>query len=75
MFLGFTWVRHGMILIVSLCFRHARGRFGHVSRYRQGQAVVVGVAKPQSVAYAALLLYRWLAAAPSDRNGSRTGLV
>ncbi|CAL1129124.1 unnamed protein product [Cladocopium goreaui] len=36
-------------------------KFGHVSRYRQGQAVVVGLAKPQSVAYAALLLYRWLA--------------
>ena len=41
-------------------------RFGHVSRYRQGQAVVVGLARPQSVAYATLLLYRWLAAGPSD---------
>ena len=50
-----------------------------MSRYRQGQAVVVCVAKPQSVAYAALLLYRWLAAgASAERNGSsgsRTGLV
>eukprot|EP00435_Cladocopium_sp_Y103_P055902 s1011_g18.t1 len=36
-------------------------KFGHVSRYRQGQAVVVGLAKPQTVAYAAVLLYRWLA--------------
>ena len=51
-----------------------RGRFGHVSRYRQGQAVVVGVAKSQSVAYAALLLYRWLAAGASV-YGSRAGLV
>ena len=48
------------------CFHHLLRRFGHVSRYRQGQAVVVGLAKPQSVAYAALLLYRWLAAGPSD---------
>ena len=63
------------------CFHHLLRRFGHVSRYRQGQAVVVGLAKPQSVAYAALLLYRWLAAAPSDelrgtcRNRSGAGLV
>ena len=35
------------------CFHHLPRRFGHVSRYRQGQAVVVGLAKPQSVAYAA----------------------
>ena len=63
------------------CFHHLPRRFGHVSRYRQGQAVVVGLAKPQSVAYAALLLYRWLAAAPSDElrgtytNRSGGGLV
>ena len=65
-----------MILIVSMFSPRARQVWScHVSRYRQGQAVVVGVAKPQSVAYAALLLYRWLAAAPSDRDGSKTGLV
>ena len=63
------------------CFHHLPRRFGHVSRYRQGQAVVVGLAKPQSVAYAALLLCRWLAVAPSDelrgtyRNRSGAGLV
>ena len=48
------------------CFHQLPCRFGHVSRYRQGQAVVVGLARPQSVAYATLLLYRWLAAGPSD---------
>ena len=63
------------------CFHHLPRRFGHVSRYRQGQAVVVGLAKPQSVAYAALLLYGWLAVAPSDelrgtyRNRTGAGLV
>ena len=36
--------------------------------------MVVGVAKSQSVAYAALLLYRWLAAGASV-YGSRAGLV
>ena len=78
-----TWLDQGKAVKMSLtsCFHHLPRRFGHVSRYRQGQAVVVGLAKPQSVAYAALLLYRWLAAAPSDelrgtyRNRSGGGLV
>jgi hypothetical protein len=78
-----TWLHQGKAVKMSLksCFHHLPRRFGHVSRYRQGQAVVVGLAKPQSVAYAALLLYRWLAVAPSDelrgtyRNRSGAGLV
>ena len=78
-----TWLDQGKMVKMSLksCFHHLPRRFGHVSRYRQGQAVVVGLAKPQSVAYAALLLYRWLAVAPSDelrgtyRNRTGAGLV
>ena len=30
------------------CLHQLPRRFGHVSRYRQGQAVVVGLARPQS---------------------------
>eukprot|EP00435_Cladocopium_sp_Y103_P062073 s1011_g23.t1 len=51
-----------LVSLISLVESFSKiDRFGHVSWYRQGQAVVVGLAKPLSVAYVALVLYRWLA--------------
>ena len=38
-------------------------RMGKVSRYRHGQAIVVGIAKPASMAFVVVVLYRLTAVA------------
>ena len=57
---------HGLIRYmtrhaVPLC--DAALRMGKVSRYRHGQAIVVGIAEPTSIAFVVVVLYRLTAVA------------